>query len=83
MSWWRTKRPPVHPHGFTAIDDLANAMGVTATFHGHRHDSLDYRTEWERLGFKAFGVGFCGITDLDGRLVRAGDFDEARAGRGE
>ena len=71
--------PSVHPHGFAAIDDLVKAMGVQATFHGHHHDSLNYRSEWERIGFKAFGVGFCGITDLDGGIVRPGDFDERGA----
>ena len=68
--------PSCHPYGFAAIDDLAQALGVKATFHGHHHDSLDYQASWQRLGFKAYGVGFCGITDLDGRIVRPGDFDE-------
>ena len=71
--------PSVHPHGFTAIDDLAKAMGVQATFHGHHHDSLNYRDQWEHIGFKAYGVGFCGITDLYGGIVRPGDFDERGA----
>ncbi len=44
--------PSVHPHGVAAIDDLAKAMGVQATFHGHHHDSLDYRAEWDRLASK-------------------------------
>ena len=68
--------PSVHPHGFAAIDELAKAMGVQATFHGHHHDSLNYRDEWDHIGFKAYGVGFCGITDLYGGIVRPGDFDE-------
>lgn len=67
--------PSVHPHGFTALDDLARAMGVKTAFHGHHHDRLDYSGRWERLGFKAFGVGFCGITGLDGRVIYPGDFD--------
>ena len=71
--------PSVHPHGFAAIDELAKAMGVQATFHGHHHDALNYRSEWERIGFKAYGVGFCGITDLYGGIVRPGDFDERGA----
>ena len=73
--------PSVHRYGFTAIDDLAKAMGVQATFHGHHHDSLDYQAEWDRLGFQAYGVGFCGVTDLYGRIVRPGDLDADRAHR--
>jgi predicted phosphodiesterase len=70
--------PSCHPNGFAAIDDLAQAMGVKAVFHGHHHDCLDYRAWDDRLGFKAYGVGFCGITDETGRVVQPGDFDEAR-----
>ncbi len=68
--------PSCHPNGFTAIDDLAQAMGVKAAFHGHLHDCLDYRPWDKKLGFKAYG--FCGITDDQGRIVQSGDFDEAR-----
>lgn len=70
--------PSCHPHGFEAIDQLAQAMGVQALFHGHHHDSLNYRAWDQRLGFKAYGVGFCGITDMYGGRLLAGDFDEAR-----
>ena len=55
-----------HPHGFAAIDDLARSLGVSKTFHGHHHDQRDYSAERTRLGFIAFGVGFCGIVDQDG-----------------
>ena len=75
--------PSCHRNGFTAIDELAQAMGVKALFHGHHHDCLDYRAWDEKLGFKAFGVGFCGITDETGRIVQPGDFDEARRLRQE
>ena len=68
--------PSVHPHGFAAIDELAQTMGVQATFHGHHHDAKDYRDEWDRLGFRAYGVGFCGMTNIDGSIVRPGDFDD-------
>jgi predicted phosphodiesterase len=61
--------PSCHPHGFEAIDDLARQMGVHTVFHGHHHNSLGYSSQFERLGFKAFGVGFCGITRLDGESV--------------
>lgn len=68
--------PSCHKYGFPAIDDLARALGVKAAFHGHHHDSLNYRDQWENLGFMAHGVGFCGVKDLDGAMVRPGDFDE-------
>lgn len=73
--------PSCHPHGFAAIDELAQAMGVKTTFHGHQHDCLNYRAWDDKLGFKAYGVGFCGITDETGRIVLAGDFDQARSYR--
>lgn len=74
--------PSCHPNGFSAIDELAQALGVRAVFHGHHHDRLDYRAAWERLGFQAHGVGFCGCTDLLGNVVLPGDLDEARKYRG-
>lgn len=70
--------PGCHPHGFEAIDHLARSMGVQAAFHGHQHDCLNYRAWDDRLGFRAYGVGFCGITDVHGGQLLAGDFDEAR-----
>lgn len=70
--------PSCHPHGFEAIDDLARSLRVRKTFHGHQHDRLDYTAHRERLGFNAFGVGFCGITDQDGNIICVGDFDEQR-----
>jgi predicted phosphodiesterase len=70
--------PTCHPHGFEAIDTLAKNMGVQAAFHGHHHDALNYRAWDTRLGFRAYGVGFCGIIDMHGGWVLAGDFDEAR-----
>lgn len=70
--------PSSHPHGFDAIDDLARSLGVAKAFHGHHHDRLDYVAHRGRLGFEAFGVGFCGITDQDGHLIVAGEFDEQR-----
>ena len=69
--------PSCHPHGFEQIDLLAQAMGATV-YHGHHHDALDYSRHWDTLGIKAFGVGFCGITDQDGNVIAPGDFDEHR-----
>ncbi len=70
--------PSCHPHGFEVIDLLAQKMGVQTLFHGHQHDSLNYRAWDTRLGFKAYGVGFCGIMDMNGGYLLTGDFDEAR-----
>jgi predicted phosphodiesterase len=70
--------PSAHPHGFAAIDELASCLGVSTSFHGHHHDRLDYSVERTRLGFNAFGVGLRGITDQDGRVIRAGEVDAAR-----
>ncbi len=67
-----------HPMGFAEIDLLAAAMGVRRTFHGHHHDRPDYSRFEERDGFRAHGVGFCGITSITGEIMRPGDFDEER-----
>lgn len=68
-----------HPHGFDAIDELAAAMGVQLTFHGHQHDNLDYRDRWSSLGFQAHGVGLRGITDRTGAVIVPGEEDAKRA----
>lgn len=71
--------PSCHPHGFAVIDELAQAMRVKSLFHGHHHDTRDYSGQFEPLGFHSYGVGFRGITDLQGRPVRIGDFDGQRS----
>ena len=68
-----------HPNGFDAINELAAAMGVQTTFHGHQHDNLDYRGRWPGLGFQAYGVGLRGITDRMGAVVVPGEQDAERA----
>lgn len=73
--------PSCHPHGFEAINLLARSMHVQAAFHGHHHDCLNYRAWDAPLGFKAYGVGFCGIMDMHGGKLLAGYFDEARRHR--
>ena len=75
--------PVVHPHGFDAIDHLARQMQAHTTFHGHHHDSIDYSAEWGQMGQKAYGVGFCGITTLQGAVVRVGNYDTVRKTRGD
>ena len=70
--------PSAHPHGFDAIDELARSLSAGSLFHGHHHDQLDYSAHRERLSFAAFGVGLRGITDQAGRVIVAGELDEAR-----
>ncbi len=70
-----------HPHGFEIIDDLARAMGVSLTFHGHHHDRLDYSSRWELQGFRSHGVGLGGITDLEGNVIVPGELDLVRQAR--
>ncbi len=72
--------PSCHPNGFVAIDELAQALRAKASFHGHHHDRLNYEPQWERMGFQAHGVGFCGVTDQNGRLVRAGSIISETSG---
>lgn len=73
--------PSCHPNGFIGIDALGRAMGIRASFHGHQHDRLDYSGHWPEMGFRAHGVGLCGVSDLDGNCVLAGKLDEKRAYR--
>jgi len=70
--------PSCHPNGFVSIDLLAQSMGVKLSFHGHQHDNLDYSNQYETLGFKAFGVGLRGISDINGNCILAGELDEQR-----
>lgn len=79
----------LHRHGFDAVAELAQAMGVRRSFHGHQHDCLDshYATLADKLGFTAHGVGLRGITALDTdsfstRVVRVGEKDVERRERG-
>lgn len=73
--------PSCHPHGFAGITELARGMQVKRSFHGHHHDRLDYSAHYEKLGFEAYGVGLCGVSDCNGELVLAGKLDEIRAMR--
>lgn len=61
--------PSTHLHGFEMIDELARSLTVKVAFHGHHHEQLDYRELRERVGFSAVGVGYCKITDQDGKII--------------
>ena len=70
--------PSVHRFGFDALDALGKILQVSQSFHGHHHDCLDYRKHDERLGFAAYGVGFCGIMDDTGKTIWTGKYDHLR-----
>lgn len=78
--------PGYHPLGFSALDDLARAMGAQVVVHGHHHDSLDSSARWEQQGFKSFGVGLRGITAIDihgkAEVLVPGELDASRFNRG-
>lgn len=63
--------PSLWPGNFgkPAIDGLAQGLRVGHSFHGHLHAD---RNHGGSLGFNAFGVGLCGITDLNGEVVVPG-----------
>jgi predicted phosphodiesterase len=51
--------PAAHPHGWQAIDELAEALGVQLVIHGHHHQNIDYLAEGMQTAaapFRAFGV---------------------------
>lgn len=45
--------PESHRHGFRALGELAEAMGVSAIIHGHHHEANEGRTEG---GVRVIGV---------------------------
>lgn len=55
--------PKSHRHGFVAIDQLAEAMGVKKIFHGHLHEYYSARI---RKGIKVVGVRNARVVDLMG-----------------
>lgn len=61
--------PSCHPHGYSEIDELAQAMGAKMVVHGHHHDCLDYRSDWPKLGFEAHSVAFRSIMAIDGSVI--------------
>lgn len=81
-SYLKHEAPSSHPYGFEAIDELTRSLPVTKVFHGHQHhDRLDYSRDRMRLGFEAFGVGFCGVTCVNGSCIQPGKFVNEQGGR--
>ena len=58
--------PRSHRHGFIAIDQLAEAMGVRKVFHGHLHEHYSARI---RKGIQVFGVENAKVADLSGNKL--------------
>ncbi|NOR70013.1 MAG: metallophosphoesterase [Methylomarinum sp.] len=58
--------PRSHKHGFIAIDQLAEAMGVCKVFHGHLHE---HYSSVIRKGIQVFGVENVKVVDLQGNNV--------------
>lgn len=73
--------PSPHPYGWAAVDELAQALGVRESYHGHQHDSLNHSAHWPRLTFQCFGVGLRGITARGGRVIVPGELDDERGRR--
>ena len=61
-----------HKKGFDAIDRLAKSLGVKWLFHGHQHEDCEYGVY---KGMQVRAVGFRGIVDLNGRVVRPAEID--------
>lgn len=55
--------PRSHKHGFIAIDQLAEAMGVHTVFHGHLHE---YYQATIRNDIQVVGVANAKVADLSG-----------------
>ncbi len=58
--------PRSHRHGFIAIDQLAEAMGVQQVFHGHLHEHYSAKI---RKDIEVIGVGDARVVDLLGDEV--------------
>ena len=58
--------PRSHRHGFIAIDQLAEALGVRKVFHGHLHEHYSARI---RKGIQVFGVENAKVADLMGNKL--------------
>lgn len=59
--------PRSHRHGFIAIDELAESLGVGKVFHGHLHEH--YSAPIKR-GIMVHGVGDRMVVDLSGNAVQ-------------
>jgi len=61
--------PSSHPAGFSALDDLARAMGARTIVHGHHHITSHAQAE---DGLRVLSVGATWAVDLEGTVVWRG-----------
>lgn len=59
-----------HRHGYQAIDELGQAMGVHSIFHGHHHATYSGRIAG---GIRVFGIGLRAVVDQDGQVIHKGE----------
>lgn len=59
--------PKLHPYGSTVLSELAKSLSVSAAFHGHHHEDIQY------AGGVWRGVGLRGIVTLDGEVIQPGE----------
>lgn len=64
--------PRPHPQGFSAINQLAQQMGVKKIFHGHHHDNFDYRSLRNERPYEIFNIGFRSLADINGNYLLLG-----------
>lgn len=67
--------PSCNKFGFAVLDRLARQMGVKKLFHGHHHDTYDYSEHYPLMGFETYAVGYRGVTNLAGEIIRPGEND--------
>jgi len=71
--------PDCHQYGYKAITALAQSLKVKFSFHGHMHEDRKYDSE--HLGFQAVSVGFLGVSDQYGGVVKLGELGTYGGGR--
>jgi len=59
--------PGSHKYGFSAISDLAAAMGVKHIFHGHLHENY---SDTVKKNINVYGVADKAVADLAGNILK-------------
>jgi len=67
--------PSFNNYGFEEIELLAGFMKANHTFHGHLHKRFNYGCI---DNLNAHGVGYRGVSNLKGEVIRPGDYDNGK-----